>query len=357
MHELIVNHSSGSYGVFTGAGLLERAPELLGELAGQPALVVTDENVARHWLPVVQRALPHAGTLILPAGESHKRLETVARIWDALASAGIHRDGVLFALGGGVIGDMTGFAAACWMRGIRYVQLPTTLLAQVDASVGGKTAVDHPAGKNLIGAFHPPVAVIADVSTLATLPRREFACGMAEAIKTALIDGEEMLAWIEREADRFNAGDQDGLSALVDRCSAVKARIVSMDERESGIRAVLNLGHTFGHAIEKLSGYQVLHGEAVAAGLVIAARLSEELLDADSSLRSRLVTLLQRLGLPVGLPAGIEPEAMLDAMRLDKKHRADGWRLILLEAAGRPVIRQIGSAETISAVLQESRAV
>lgn len=356
MHELTVQHSSGSYPVISGAGLLHELSDLLEEFMGARALVVTDEHVAPRWLPLVQAAFPDAQTLVLPAGERYKRLETVARIWDAAAECSLGRDGVMVALGGGVIGDMTGFAAACWMRGIRYLQLPTTLLAQVDASVGGKTAVDHASGKNLVGAFHSPAAVIADVESLATLPSREFNCGMAEAIKTALIDGVEFVEWLERHAEGLVARDAQVTAALVHRCCAVKARIVSADEKEGGIRAVLNLGHTFGHAIEKLTAYTLPHGEAVAIGLVLALRLSETLLDAGSAPRERVVGLLERFSLPTALPPGLEPGRMLEAMRLDKKHYAGAWRFILLRAPGVPVIQEIRESAAVETVLREARA-
>ncbi|HEX7030847.1 MAG TPA: 3-dehydroquinate synthase family protein, partial [Gammaproteobacteria bacterium] len=255
MNRVNVRHRNGEYDVVIGAGVLA-GDHLRNAIGTRPAVIVTDVNVAPAWLGQLHAALPHAETLILPAGEAAKTLETVESIWSLLADRNFGRDAVLIALGGGVIGDMTGFAAACWMRGIDFIQVPTTLLAQVDASVGGKTGVDLPAGKNLVGAFHQPVAVLADTDTLQTLPEREYLAGIAEIVKVALIADEEFLAWLETNAVRLRERAPDAVVHAIHRSCEIKAAIVMADERERGQRALLNLGHTFAHALESITGYE-----------------------------------------------------------------------------------------------------
>ena len=336
-----LKHAAGRCRIECGRGLLGR-PEAWREHVGGTCLVVTDTNVARHHLERVERALAFAAprVLVLPAGEEHKTLETWRRILDELVDAGAQRDVTLVALGGGVVGDMTGFAAATWMRGVAVVQAPTTLLAQVDAAVGGKTGVNLPAGKNLVGAFHQPAAVLADVDALATLPEREYVAGLAEVVKVAAIRDEEFLAWIEKRVPALLQREADAVLAMVHRSIDHKVRVVEGDEREAGGRALLNLGHTFGHAIEAETGYaRFLHGEAVAIGMRLAARLSAAAGLMDAAGAERIEALLRDLDLPVDLPDDLDPERLVERMRLDKKNRAGKFRLILLERPGRAVIR------------------
>ena len=333
---------------------------LAGRLAGDSALVVSNETVAARWLPALRAALGpvRLTEILLPDGERHKTLATVARLYDALLAGGHHRDATVVALGGGVVGDVAGFAAATYQRGVAFAQVPTTLLAQVDAAVGGKTGVNYDGpetapggGKNMVGAFHQPVCVLADVDVLASLPDREFRAGLAEAVKYGLIADAPMFEWLESRAAALRPDAPDALAELVRRSCANKLRLVERDEREAGQRALLNLGHTFGHAIERVQGYRgCLHGEAVAIGMALAARLSESLGWLDAARRERVERLLDRLGLSVRLPAGIAADALLDAMAGDKKIRAGGLRLVLL--------RDIGAAELVSGVApQKLRAV
>jgi 3-dehydroquinate synthase len=272
--------------------------------------------------------------VILPDGESHKTLATVARILDVLVANRFGRDCIVVALGGGVVGDMAGFAAACYQRGVAYIQMPTTLLAQVDSSVGGKTGVNHPGGKNLIGAFHQPKAVLADTTTLATLPVRELRAGLAEVVKYGLICEAPFFDWIEAHVDELLAAESSALTYVIRRSCEIKARIVACDEREQGDRALLNLGHTFGHAIESATQYtRWLHGEAVGTGLLMAATMSRECgLMGDGDVR-RLQRLLERLGVPVKIE-GVKAETALEHMRIDKKVQAGRMRLVLLKAIG-----------------------
>ena len=334
------------YPIVICGGLLTDPTPLRGAIRGGHALIVSDTHVAPLYAQRVRAALmrgtPQAlqvDTLALPAGEEHKHLDAVARVFDALARLGATRDACVIALGGGVVGDIAGFAAACWMRGIDFVQLPTTLLAMVDSSVGGKTGVDHPAGKNLIGAFHQPRAVIADLDTLATLPPRELRAGLAEVVKTACIGDTDFFAWLEAHADALLARNAAALTHAIATCCRFKAAVVERDERETGERALLNFGHTFGHALETESGFgSLLHGEAVAIGMLLAARLSVRLGLAHAADAERLHALLQRFDLPVAVPRGLDADALLARMRLDKKNRADTLRLILMRGIGRAEI-------------------
>ncbi|MGH8182164.1 MAG: 3-dehydroquinate synthase [Rhodanobacteraceae bacterium] len=318
-----------------------------------------DSNTAQvsypHPLPLSRRegGSLQIDTLVLPAGEAHKNLDAVAKVLDALAQLGATRDACVLALGGGVVGDIAGFAAACWMRGIDFVQCPTTLLAMVDSSVGGKTGVDHPVGKNLIGAFHQPRAVIADLGTLATLPERELRAGLAEVVKTACIGDADFFAWLEANADALLARNPGALTDAIATCCRFKAGVVERDEREAGERALLNFGHSFGHALETEIGYgTLLHGEAVAIGMLLAARLSTRLGMADSTASERLLALLQRLRLPIALPAGAEADALLTRMRLDKKNRAGALRLILWRGIGRAEIVENVEDAAVLSILQ-----
>ena len=291
-------------------------------------------------------------SLILPDGEAQKSLATLGHIIDRLVGEGFHRDACLVALGGGVIGDVTGFAAACYQRGIAFAQVPTTLLAQVDASVGGKTAVNHPEAKNMIGAFHQPICVLADTDTLATLPEREFSAGLAEVVKHGLIIDEAFLEWLEEHMEAILKFDPAALSHIVRRSCEIKAAIVAEDELEQGRRALLNLGHTFGHALESQGGYRDwLHGEAVAVGIALAAWTSQALgmIAADDC--RRVESLLSRARLPISTGAGIDADALLRVMRLDKKASARGLDMILLERLGAAVRAPAPDASVLAKVI------
>ncbi|MGG6463454.1 3-dehydroquinate synthase [Solilutibacter silvestris] len=334
---------SAPYAIHIGDGLLRDDALLAKHLRGRHALVVSDEHVSPMYGDAVVAALRSArpdaqlATLVLPAGESAKTFGNFNRVIDALARMGATRDACVYALGGGVIGDMAGFAAACWMRGIDCVQIPTSLLAMVDSSVGGKTAIDIPQGKNLVGAFHPPRAVVIDTAVLRTLPPRELRAGLAEVVKYGAIIDAGFIDWLEAHADALLAMDATVLSAAIARSCAHKAAITERDPLEHGERALLNFGHTFAHAIEVEQGYGdgLNHGEAVAVGMVLAARLSAQLGMATMDDATRLTALLERLGLPVRIPHGLDAEALLARMRLDKKTAADGLRFILWDGIGR----------------------
>ncbi|MFN3842059.1 MAG: 3-dehydroquinate synthase [Rehaibacterium terrae] len=354
MTTLQVELGARRYPIHIDRGLLDRPGLIAGCAPGRHVLIVTDANVAPLYLAKLEAAL--AGKLvrsvILPPGEQEKTLARFAELMDALATLGASRDATVVALGGGVIGDLAGFAAACWMRGVRLVQVPTTLLAMVDSSVGGKTAVDLPAGKNLVGAFHQPAAVIADTDTLRTLPERELRAGLAEVVKYGALGDADFFAWLEARGKDLLARDTDALAAAIERCCMHKAAIVARDETETGERALLNFGHTFGHAIEAEQGFGgLLHGEAVAAGMVLAARLSQALGLAAPTDTERLAALLQGLGLPVAVPAGLAPEALLARMRLDKKNRSGRLRLILWRGIGRAEIVEDVAEDAVLAVL------
>ena len=338
---LQVRLGARAYPIHVGAGLLGRVD--LQELApGRQVLVATDTNVAPLYLDAVRARLPDrdVAAFVLPAGEQEKTLARFGDCMQALAQLGARRDATIIALGGGVVGDLAGFAAACWMRGIRLVQLPTTLLAMVDSSVGGKTAVDLPAGKNLVGAFHQPAAVIADTDTLRTLPDRELRAGLAEVLKYGAISDPAFFAWIEAQSAALLARDPTALEQAIARSCAHKAAIVARDETEQGERMLLNFGHSFGHAIEAEQGYGgLLHGEAVAVGMLLAARLSARLRQAPEADANRLQRLLEHLGLPTAVPAGLDPDALLARMRLDKKAVSGALRLILWRGLGAAEVR------------------
>lgn len=327
--------------VHLGAGLLADRSAWKASLAPGRILVVSNEVVARLYLDRLRAGLGNreSEVLVLPDGEAQKTLDSWRRIIDRLASIGALRDTTVVALGGGVVGDIAGFAAACYMRGIRVVQAPTTLLAQVDASVGGKTGVNHPTGKNLVGAFHQPAAVIIDTDTLDSLPGREFAAGMAEVIKYGAIRDAELFGWLEDHAVAIEGRDQAVIAEMIGRSVRNKAEVVARDERETGIRATLNFGHSFGHALETLTGYsRYLHGETVAIGMVAAARLSEQRGLCPPGCAERLAALLEAFDLPVAWPDGITAGQAVDAMSLDKKALSSGLRLVLLRGIGKAVI-------------------
>lgn len=337
MRTLHVELGARRYPIHIGAGLLQRPDLLRAAAPGRHALIVSDRHVAPHYLPAVEGALAdkQVRTLILPPGEQEKNLARFGELIAALAELGASRDACVIALGGGVVGDLAGFAAACWMRGVRFVQLPTTLLAMVDSSVGGKTAVDLPQGKNLVGAFHQPATVIADTDALATLPGRELRAGLAEVVKYGAIADAGFFAWLEEHAEALLTRDPEALTEAITRSCAHKAAIVARDETEQGERALLNFGHTFGHAVETEQGYGgLLHGEAVAAGMVLAARLSARLGRAAEADAERLRALLARFDLPTALPAGLDPERLLARMRLDKKAVSGALRLVLWRGLG-----------------------
>jgi 3-dehydroquinate synthase len=329
------------YPIHIGSGLLGRI-DLQSLAPGRQVLVASDSNVAPLYLDAVRARLPEreVASFVLPAGEQEKTLARFGDCMQALAELGARRDATILALGGGVVGDLAGFAAACWMRGIRCVQLPTTLLAMVDSSVGGKTAVDLPAGKNLVGAFHQPAAVVADTDTLRTLPERELRAGLAEVLKYGAIADTGFFAWIEAQSAALLARDASALEQAIARSCAHKAAIVARDETEQGERMLLNFGHSFGHAIEAEQGYGgLLHGEAVAVGMLLAARLSARLGHAPDADAARLQRLLQALGLPTEVPAGLDPDALLARMRLDKKAVSDALRLVLWRGLGQAEVR------------------
>ncbi len=330
------------YRIDIGTGLLQDAAALAAHWRGRHALIVSDSHVAPLYVEAVQTALREAkpgariALHVMEAGEASKTLANFGAVVDSLAHLGATRDACVFALGGGVVGDLAGFAAASWMRGIDCVQLPTSLLAMVDSSVGGKTAVDIPAGKNLVGAFHLPRAVLIDTAALATLPPRELHAGLAEVVKYGAIFDAGFIDWLESNVDALLALDPAAIAHAIAASCRYKAAVVERDPFERGERALLNFGHSFAHAIETEQGYGALvHGEAVAVGMVLAARLSARLGMAGDADADRLQALLARFGLPVAVPAGLAADALIARMRLDKKNDARGLRLVLWEGIGR----------------------
>jgi len=344
-----------SYDVLIGPGLLAR-PDSYAQLPrGGSAIIVTNTTVGPLYAQPLRQALApayrHVQQVELPDGEAHKDWPTLNRIFDALLTGGFDRRTVLFALGGGVIGDLTGFAAACYMRGVPFVQVPTTLLAQVDSSVGGKTAINHPLGKNMIGAFYQPLRVVADTDVLKTLPRREIAAGLAEVIKYGPIADAGFLDWIEAHLGELAGGEPSALAHAVRRSCEIKAQVVGQDEREAGLRAILNFGHTFGHAIEAGLGYgEWLHGEAVGCGMVMAAELSRRMGLVDAAWVARLTALIERAGLPIRGPA-LGPDRYLELMRHDKKAEGGELRFVVIEAPGRAAVRPASDALVREVVL------
>jgi 3-dehydroquinate synthase len=336
VNTLKVELDDRSYPILIGQGLL-RQPELIREhVTANDVLIVSNAIVAPLYLDPITSALSARRVVeaILPDGESHKTLATMARILDVLVTNRFARDCAVVALGGGIVGDMAGFAAACYQRGVSYVQVPTTLLAQVDSAVGGKTGVNHPGGKNLIGAFYQPSAVIIDTETLATLPARELRAGLAEVIKYGLICDPVFFEWLEAHMDELLAADSSALSHVIRRSCEIKAQIVGRDERERGDRALLNLGHTFAHAIESATHYrQWLHGEAVGAGLLMAAAMSQECGLLPAAEVERLRRLIERAGLPIKIE-GVSPASAFEHMRIDKKVKSGRIRLVLLRSIG-----------------------
>ena len=341
-----------SYEIHIGAGLLARPDTFAGLPQARAAMIVTNDTVAPLYETQLRTALTahykQVHTVVLPDGEAHKDWATLNRIFDALLAQGCDRKTVLFALGGGVVGDMTGFAAASYMRGVPFVQVPTTLLSQVDSSVGGKTAINHPLGKNMIGAFYQPVRVVCDLDTLKTLPERELSAGLAEVIKYGPIADMDFLAWIEANIAELMAREPAALAHAVKRSCEIKAWVVGQDERESGLRAILNFGHTFGHAIEAGLGFGTwLHGEAVGCGMVMAAELSQRLGKVDAAFVTRLKTLIARADLPVRGPVLRADDNALDYiehMRLDKKAVGGDIQFVVIDGPGQAAVQGASDA-------------
>lgn len=354
MRSLSVELGDRGYPIHIGSGLLTRSDLLKPHLGGSEVLVVTNETLAPLYLDQLVQTLNglRVEVHVLPDGERFKTLEVLATIFDRLLALGFSRRCTLLALGGGVVGDMTGFAAACYQRGVDFIQIPTTLLAQVDSSVGGKTGVNHPGGKNMIGAFHQPRAVLVDTDTLTTLPDRELRAGLAEVIKYGLIRDIGFLAWIETHLESLLGRDTGALTEAIARSCQVKADVVAEDEREGGVRAILNLGHTFGHAIETATGYtQWLHGEAVAAGMVMAADLSRRLGWISDADLQRVQILIERAGLPSRRPEDVSVARLRELMQVDKKVMDGELRLVLLKALGMAVVEPVVDESTLAATL------
>ncbi len=336
-----------SYDIHIGSGLMEGEGLFEGLPKATSVLIVSNETVAPLYAKQLQAALgkkyPKVLTLALPDGEVYKTWQTLNLIFDSLLQNGCDRKTLMVALGGGVVGDMTGYAAASFMRGVPFVQVPTTLLSQVDSSVGGKTGINHPLGKNMVGAFYQPLRVICDLDTLKTLPDRELSAGLAEVIKYGPIADLQFMDWLEHNMDRLLARDVDALAHAVKRSCEIKAWVVAQDEREGGLRAILNFGHTFGHAIEAGMGYGAwLHGEAVGCGMVMAAKLSQRLGLVDAAFVERLQALTVRAGLPVVGPvldAGDNAGRYLELMRLDKKSDAGEIKFVLIDGSSKAVVR------------------
>jgi len=358
MKTLTVSLGDRSYPIHIGRGILDSLDLLRPAIAGSRIAIVTNETVAPLYLARIESALSswNPVTVVLPDGEKFKTLEILNRIFSALLEKHCDRKTTLLALGGGVIGDMTGFAAATYQRGIPFVQLPTTLLAQVDSSVGGKTGVNHPLGKNMIGAFHQPRAVIIDTDTLNTLPDNELSAGLAEIIKYGLIGDPELFSWLEKNIDRLLARDTDALAFAIERSCSDKATVVAADEREAGARALLNLGHTFGHAIENGVGYgKWLHGEAVAAGMCMAADLAQRLGWLGKPDVERIVQLVRRARLPVSAPGTLTARRLRELMSVDKKVEAGKLRLVVPKGLGQSVIAGDVPAALVDQTLEYCR--
>ncbi|OSM95878.1 MULTISPECIES: 3-dehydroquinate synthase [Lonsdalea] len=344
MERIIVTLGERSYPITIAAGLFSNADSFLPLTVGDQVMLVTNDTLAPLYLDAVRTVLENAGVqvdqVILPDGEQYKSLTVLDQVFSALLEKPHGRDTTLVALGGGVIGDLTGFAAACYQRGVRFIQVPTSLLAQVDSSVGGKTAVNHPLGKNMIGAFYQPASVVIDIDCLKTLPANELSSGLAEVIKYGIVFDHDFFAWLETHIDAVRALEDAPLAYCIRRCCELKAEVVAADERENGLRALLNLGHTYGHAIEAEMGYgNWLHGEAVAAGTVMAAQAARRLGLLGSADVDRIKALLTRAGLPITGPASMIPESYLPHMMRDKKVLGRKLRLILPTAIGQAEIR------------------
>lgn len=355
MQTLQVDVGHAPYPIAIGPGLLGDRRLLDSLIRGDRVAIVTNTTVARLYLEKLRSALGdrRIAECVLPDGERYKTLQSVGRVFDALIEAKLNRDATVLALGGGVVGDMAGFAAACYQRGVGYVQFPTTLLAQVDSSVGGKTGVNHPGGKNLIGAFYQPLAVVADTDTLSTLPDRELRAGLAEVIKYGCVWDALLFDWLDLNIAKLTGRDTEALTYAIGRCCEIKAAVVARDERENDLRAILNFGHTFGHAIESATHYDTyLHGEAVGLGMLMAADLSHRLGLIDRSVKERVGGILLRAGLPTEAPR-IGAARAFELMQMDKKVLAGTVRLVLLEKLGRAVVTGRYAQSALDATLAE----
>ena len=355
---LHVDLDERSYPIYIGTGLLGRAELYQRHIPGKQVMVVSNETIAPLYLEQVLTALSgfQKSSVILPDGEKFKTLEVWNQIFDALLTQHFDRRCTVLALGGGVIGDMAGFAAAAYQRGVHFIQIPTTLLAQVDSSVGGKTGLNHALGKNMIGAFYQPRCVIADTDTLNTLEERQLAAGLAEVIKYGLITDAEFFIWLEQNLDALLNREIQALSYAIKRSCQNKARIVAADELEAGQRALLNLGHTFGHAIETGVGYgDWLHGEGVGAGICMAATLSQKLGWLTNSEKKRILTIIKRSGLPVAPPPELTPERFKELMSVDKKVLDGQLRLVLLQGIGKSLVTGDFNHDDLNATLNEYR--
>jgi 3-dehydroquinate synthase len=357
LSRVCISLAERSYDIVIGTDLLADSATYAGLPKAETAMIVTNATIAPLYAKHLENALkthyPRVLQVILPDGEAYKDWKNLNLIFDALLENGCDRKTVLFALGGGVVGDMTGFAAATYMRGVPFVQVPTTLLSQVDSSVGGKTAINHPIGKNMIGAFYQPSLVVTDISTLSTLPARELSAGLAEVIKHGIMADWAYFEWLEANMDKLLQGDVAAMSYAVRVSCEIKARVVSLDEREgsSGIRATLNFGHTFGHAIEAGLGFGVwLHGEAVACGMVMAARLSQGLGLVDAAFVERVTKLLIRAGLPVAGPESITPDEYIHHMSVDKKAEGGQIKFVVIDKPGHAKVQAAPNNLVIAAL-------
>lgn len=346
-----------SYPIHIGSGLLNDPQAFTPYLAGTQVMVVTNETIAPLYIEALCANFPatvDVRTVVLPDGEQYKTIEQVGRIWDALLAAGFNRRCTLVALGGGVIGDMVGYAAASYQRGVAFIQVPTTLLSQVDSSVGGKTGVNHPLGKNMIGAFWQPRAVVVDIDTLASLPSREHSAGLAEVIKYGFIRDVGFLSWLESNMQALRNVEPAVIGEAIARSCQIKADIVADDETEQGVRALLNLGHTFGHAIEAHQGYgNWLHGEAVGAGMAMAATLSQQLGWIDQAALNRVHNVIDSAGLPLAAPENMSRDDFLSRMRLDKKNIDARLRLVLLKSLGEACVSDATPDEMLHRLLDD----
>ena len=354
MKTIPVQLQERSYPIYIGSGLLGNAELIQKHIANRQVMIVTSEKVAPLYLETVQACFKgiQCDVVILPDGEANKSLTVLEQIFSQLIEKKHHRSTTLVALGGGMIGDMTGFAAACYQRGVNFLQIPTTLFAQVDASVGGKTAVNHKSAKNMIGAFYQPQCVITDINTLATLSDRELRAGIAEIIKSALIQDEVFVTWLEDNMEALLERNEEALVYAIAKACEIKADIVSQDECERGVRAHLNLGHTFGHALEQNVGYGTwLHGEAVAVGCILAADLSSRLGWLEKQDVSRVKNLIIQAKLPTTLPHGLEVSRLLDTMAVDKKMQDSRLRFVLLRALGKAEVNPDVSGDAVEAVI------
>ena len=356
MQTLNVNLGARSYPIYVGAAILARAGELLTEagLRGKVA-VVSNPTVAQLYLDPIHQALSQSGLevvpILVPDGEEHKNIHSLQTIYDRLIAARLERKSCVLALGGGVIGDLAGFAAATYLRGVPYVQVPTTLLAQVDSSVGGKTAIDHAQGKNLIGAFYQPKLVLIDVAVLKTLPHREMVAGLAEVIKYGVIEDAALFELLEAEIEKLMRLESERLIGTIATCCAIKARVVEADEREDDYRAVLNFGHTIGHALEAVTGYsEILHGEAIGVGMVKAAMLSSRQGFCDPPTFERIVRLIQQAGLPTEIPNNVSLSALIQAMEVDKKAAAGKIKFVMCAGLGKTSFHWLTPGEILNAL-------